>query len=397
MHSMAIEAPATPYIAHRDYVLSVLARRCGWLDPSDREAVFHDAYLVLLDKQRAGELEPDSMHPNQLRAYLTQSAINKALDEGKRVARKRNQPLEDESLALPDTAPEPDDVVATSFDDARVREIVSELSERSRAIVKMRFFFDRTPEEIQGMLSISSRVYRRDLERAMRYISHRYELVQEGTFCDSRRSLVLAYVAGIAGPNREREARKHLATCPGCARWALELREAADRVAVALPPVAIVQTAAHGGVPDLIISARERVGDLVGAAKQHAVSLFSRTDPSLAAPASGVRPGTVAAIVAGCLAAGGGATYCVVEGIPGQGGKDDGKAAVAQPKRATPPPKPEPKPKPKQEPPHNTSVGRHVPATPREAAANEFGPEGSSGGVASSQAPPPQPPDEFSP
>jgi RNA polymerase sigma factor (sigma-70 family) len=396
---MAIEAPATPYLAHRDYVLSVLARRCGWLDPSDREAVFHDAYLVLLDKQQAGELEPDSMHPNQLRAYLTQTAINKALDEGKRAARKRNQPLEDESLTLPDSAPEPDDVVATSFDDARVREIVSELSERSQAIVKMRFFFDRTPEEIQGMLSITSRVYRRELERAMRYISDRYELVQEGTFCDSRRSLILAYVAGIAGPNREREAREHLATCPGCARWALEMREAADRVAVALPPVAIFHTAAHGPVHEFIALAREKAGDLLGAVKQHAVSLFSRTDPGLAAPASGVRPGTVAAIVAGCLAAGGGATYCVVEGIPGQGGKEGGKAAAVRPAAVRPKPKPKPEPRslPKQKPQHTPSTDRHVPATSQEAAANEFGPEGSSAGIASSQAPPPQPPDEFSP
>jgi RNA polymerase sigma factor (sigma-70 family) len=398
---MAVQAPDAPYVAHRDYVLSVLGRRCGWLDPSDREAVFHDAYMVMLDKERSGELDTDSMHPQQLRAYLTQTAVNKALDEGKRAGRKRNQPLDvdGDGLALPDPGPEPESVVASSFDGARVREIVSELSDRARSIVKLRFFFDRTPDEIQGMLSISSRVYRRELERAMRYISERYELVQEGTFCDSRRSLILAYVAGIAGPNRVREAREHLATCPGCARWALEMREAADRVAAALPPVVLVDASAHGHLPALVDSVRDRVGDVAASVKQHAAALISRTDPGLAGPASGVRPGAAVALVAGCLAAGGGATYCVVEGIPGLGGKDDGKAAIVHPKpvKSKPKPAPQPKPRPKPEPRQSTRAGRHVPSTSQEAAANEFGPEGSSSGIASPSAPPPSPPGEFDP
>src|SRR5262249_58511599 len=53
--------------------------------------------------------------------------------------------------------------------------------------------------------------------------------------CDSRRSLILAYVTGVAGPGRIAEARRHLATCPGCASWARELRTTVERAAVLVP------------------------------------------------------------------------------------------------------------------------------------------------------------------
>ncbi len=67
------------YEANRDYVLAVLRRRCGWLDPSDREALVQDAYTFLLEKQRDGVLDLDAMHAQQVRAYVTQTALNKAL------------------------------------------------------------------------------------------------------------------------------------------------------------------------------------------------------------------------------------------------------------------------------------------------------------------------------
>jgi hypothetical protein len=45
---------ATPYANHRDYVLGVLRRRCRWLAPDELEAVFHDAYALMLEKERDG-------------------------------------------------------------------------------------------------------------------------------------------------------------------------------------------------------------------------------------------------------------------------------------------------------------------------------------------------------
>lgn len=216
---------ATPYEQHRDYVLAVLSRRCAWLDRDERAEAFHDAYVVVLTKERDGTLDLDSMPPEQVRAFLTQTAIHKGLDEGKRAGRKRTAPLDDVELTEPDTGRPPDDLVLAGLESARVREIIAELPARRRDIVALRYLRDRTPEEIQRTLGLTERVYRRELERAVRSIRERYASVEDGSFCDSRRSMILALVRGIAGPTRARAAREHLATCPSCAAWAARLRD----------------------------------------------------------------------------------------------------------------------------------------------------------------------------
>lgn len=313
----AVSVVQTPYEQHRDYVLAVLGRRCGWLDHADREAIFHDAYALLLEKQRDGDLDLDVMHPHQVRAYLVQTSLYKSLDEGKRAERKRAVPMGDDAFSSPDTSAPLDETLSISLDNARVREIIDELPARRQAIVKLRFFLDRAPGEIQELLGIRERVYRRELERAMRHIAERYELVRDGNFCDSRRSLVMAYVSGVAGPNRAREAQAHLDTCPACRHWAVQLRDAARQVAGVLPlPV----LADHHGLltqaVDGLAVVKDQIADVATTLKQHAAMGVARVDATTAGYSTVARPGTVAAAVAGCLALGGGATYCAVEGLP---------------------------------------------------------------------------------
>lgn len=299
----------TPYEEHRAYVLGVLRRRCGWLDESDREAVFHDAYAVTLEKQRDGDLALEAMHPAQVRAYLTQTSLNKALDEGKRAWRKRSVAIEEDDDFADEESRGADDLLDSSMDGARVREIVAELPERQQTIVKLRFYFDRTPAEIGAYLGITERAYRRDLERAMRHVSQRFELVRSGQFCETRRSLILAYVAGIAGPNRALDARRHLQTCPGCGHWAAELRAAGRQVAAAVPLPAVL-------LPGPGAALRERLLELATGAKHHALGVVGKADPGSVQYAAAARPGAAVAAVAGCIALGGGATYCAVQGVP---------------------------------------------------------------------------------
>src|SRR3954470_18673071 len=172
------------------------------MEPDEREEIFQEAYLVLLERERDGRLDLGEMAPAQVRAFLTQTAINKALDEGKRAGRSRSVPLEDAELTVADEARAPEDVASAGLEGARLREIVGDLSERKRAIVKLRFFFERSPGEIQQFLGISERVYRRELERAMREIEDGFSLVRDGSYCDSRRSGIIALISGIAGPGR---------------------------------------------------------------------------------------------------------------------------------------------------------------------------------------------------
>ncbi len=409
---------ATPYEQHRNYVLAVLARRCGWLGSDEREAVFHDAYLVLLQKQSDGDLEPGDMHPRQLRAYLVQTAVNKALDAGKRVEHLRSEPIGERALAEPDAGPDPEELASANVEGARLREIVTELPERGQAVVKLRFYFDRTPDEIQGLLGISGRAYRRELERAMRHIAARYMLVRDGRFCDSRRSLILAYVAGIAGPNRAREAADHLASCPACVRWAADLREGARHASAVLPlPAMLALPGALDRLRLTVEAGRHGAGELLTGAKQNAAGAVARLDPSGAGYGLSARPGAATAAIAGCLAIGGGATYCVVEGVPGlqdrepetrrserkqvEAGQAEPPPRATSPKPAPPtpakpaPPAPEPSPTPAPEP-------GPTPAPPPAPTAQEFGLEGSGEPAPAPSAtpppsPPPQPPAEFDP
>jgi RNA polymerase sigma factor (sigma-70 family) len=338
---------ATGYIGHRQHVLGILGRRCPWLDEGDRENVFHDAYAIMLEKERDGTLDTAGMHPAQVSAYLVQTALHRALDEGRRAWRRRSVPLDVDEDAYADNDAAPlEDLVKDEGDRARIAEIVAELPERQQAIIKLRFFFDRAPAEIQRFLGLTERVYRRELERAMNHIGDRFSLVLRGDFCESRRSVILAYVAGIAGPTRALDARRHLATCRGCAQWAGELRTAAEGLAAVLPlPPMTRLFEPHIGL-------WERGMAALHDAKQTLLGWALRDGTTAVAPAGGARPGAVAAVVAVAIAGGGSviAVPATREAVKDAISRDDPReprrvAATATPRpvmtvapTATPPP-----------------------------------------------------------
>jgi RNA polymerase sigma factor (sigma-70 family) len=353
---------------HRRYVLKVLSRRCGWMAPEECEEVLQDAYLVLLERERDGRLEVGEMAPAQVRAFLTQTAINKALDEGKRAGRSRSVPLEDAELTVADEGRAPEDVAAAGLEGARLREIVGELSERKRAIVKLRFFFERSPDEIQGFLGITERVYRRELERAMRQIQEDYALVRDGSYCDSRRSGIIALMSGISGPGRAKAAREHLATCPSCSAWAAEMRDAARKVGAFVPmPDLLFHRGPLTRLVETISGLRDSAAEAGASAKQHASALVTRVDPTPAGVLGGARPGAAAALIAGCITLGSGATYCAVNGVPEQlaGAADSVFGHTTEKKKEEPKreaPSPEPTPPPVAEAPVEPPVAEPVPS-----------------------------------
>ena len=101
---------------------------------------------------------------------------------------------------------------------------------------------------------------------------------------------------GIASESQRARAQELVDGDPACRAMMGELRELAGRAAALLP----MPVAAEPG--------------LLAGAKQHVAAAYVRlADPT---PLAGARPGAVATVVAGCIAAGGGA-YCAVEGVPG--------------------------------------------------------------------------------
>ena len=112
--------------------------------------------------------------------------------------------------------------------------------------------------------------------------------------------------------------------CARCGAMFERLDLLRERVAALLPMPPAVEGHAH--IAERVIHAgsdlavarpvqersaglREHVAHAMSHAREHATAAYYRTvDPT---PLVGVRPGAVATVVAGCLAIGGGATYCV--------------------------------------------------------------------------------------
>ena len=275
----------------------------------------------MLEKHRDGALDMEAMHDRQVRSYLMTAAIHRGLGLSARVERRRTRPVADAGVDTPDSARPVEERVAAASEAAPIRELVEELPERRRAVIKLRFWLDRSPKEIQAFLGISERTYRKEVERAFRELSQRFQVVREGGWCEEPvRGLVLAYVAGIASPSRAEQARMHLESCPACTRMAAELRELAERAAAVAPmPDLVLGDGPAARLAEAVAAVKYQLAEgLLGRPGQvaNAVGALSRADPSAPRYASGARPGAAVALVAGCLAVGSGATYCAVEGIP---------------------------------------------------------------------------------
>jgi RNA polymerase sigma factor (sigma-70 family) len=192
-----------------------------------------------------------------------------------------------------------------------------------------------------------------------------YAEIEAGEECDRFAPTLAALVGGTASADALLELRPHIRNCPACRATVRELHATRlGRLAALWPLPALVAplrwvagrlrdggratddvTAGPGelrpldGVADIYDrmapielpsagagQARSRLaewslqrgGEAVASVKQHAAGLYSRAvDPT---PLAGVRPGAAAAAVAGCLALGGGTTYCVSQNVDPIGG-----------------------------------------------------------------------------
>jgi RNA polymerase sigma factor (sigma-70 family) len=166
-----VHTSSARYREDRRYVLGVLGRRCRWLDREQMEDVFHDAYLVLLEKRESGALDQEMAAP-QVRAYLTQTAINKALDLGKWASRRRAVSLDREGCAelrSPELGIE--ERVIVREDARRVGDAMITLPERRQKVLTLRYLFGFEPDQIQRHLGVSRDVYRHELERGTRAVT----------------------------------------------------------------------------------------------------------------------------------------------------------------------------------------------------------------------------------
>jgi RNA polymerase sigma factor (sigma-70 family) len=208
-----------------------------------------------------------------------------------------------------------------------VEEVASSLSDQRRQVFALWAAGRRRPE-IATELGMSERAVKKALEKIMReareILAHRV-----GGGCEEGEPLVLRLACGLAEAGEAARARVHLHECGRCSAFSEQLEGWREKAAVVLPPVT-----AEAANPGLVERTVGRIGDAIGSARRHLLDggaqvkqqatmsgLTRSTDPT---PLVGARPGAVVAVVAGCLAIGGGAaTYCAQQGVDPLGAAQD--------------------------------------------------------------------------
>jgi DNA-directed RNA polymerase specialized sigma24 family protein len=294
----------------------MLAKRFPRFDEDERLAIYHDAWARLLGKRERGE-EIES-----LRAYLMATCSAEALHIVSRS--KTPTPVAPEEPLFTTLADEsaPVDEQVVMKDQARLaRDLIDSLDERQRDVLKLRWDLQLRGSEVRAALGLTRRQYQRLTEEGAAAIAKRVEELEDGTWSRRQRSLLMACLVqttadgeqrrGIASERQRREAQRLLDSDPHFAALYAEVRGALDRAAVLLPlPLLFGGSAADASVAAQAASAasdlRDRLADLAGTAKHHALSLYLRAgDPAVLS--GGPRPGAAIAAVLGCVAIGGGA------------------------------------------------------------------------------------------
>jgi DNA-directed RNA polymerase specialized sigma24 family protein len=293
------------YRAHERAVTGMLAARYRDLDSDSRYELYHEAWASVL--KRRG----DGVEIHNLEGYLIGAADKLA---SKRVygadSRRRVtfDPVDGPYSAVPDAGQSPEEAVLAADEARRVRMLIDELAGAERAVLKLRLDLGLEPSEIRERLGLTDRQYRRVAERAGKALLEQVRAFDSGAWAKSKRSLLCACVFGVASERQRAKAQKLIEHDPCCRAMMSELRALGGRAAAVLPlpagPVALdTAGVGHAG----------RAAEVLAGVKQHAAHAYVRmADPT---PLAGARPGAVATVVAGCIAAGGGA-YCAVEGVP---------------------------------------------------------------------------------
>jgi RNA polymerase sigma factor (sigma-70 family) len=322
--------------AYERFKEPLLQKARGWFPPlrGMELDLYQSAWEALLKNTEVEDLE----------SYLERAVFTKGLDELRRRERKPAISLERLRLRRPGTrrvsrgltgaelvadatTPLPEDRVQLRQEGKLALELLDELTPLQQRIVALRWGWRVPRSQAARLLGISERTLRRELEDAASVIAANARLVEEGRWCERKRSLILAYSFEFLSAGRAAKAEQHLEGCPACRQVVLELRRRIAGVSAAAPlPLSLLQPAGRSLVAmasELIASTRDVLSNLAAAAKHHVLGFFARTPAAEAATSQlaaggGLRGGGgVLAALAACLVAGGSAaTYCSLEGVP---------------------------------------------------------------------------------
>ncbi len=287
--------------------------------------------------------------PGQVYAWIRTAAFRSLGREADRHHREvAVDPVEDglDRVAAEETNPAEELIELEDDADLEllVREVSSSLSERRRDVLALYGAGYKRPQ-IADRLGLPRRVVKRDIEAIMEQARATLARLAGGG-CDRGEPLVLRFVCGISTPDESEKAREHLSHCGRCGLFSERLVVWREKAGAMLPaPVA------EGASPGVVGRFAESTGEKLSVLKQHVLdggaqvkqhataTYYRAVDPT---PLAAARPGTAAAVIASCIAIGGGAaTYCVEKGVDPLGAAKGLVASAPEAKPEETPPEPE--------------------------------------------------------
>lgn len=286
--------------------------------------------------------------PGQIYTWIRTTAHRVLQREDERHGREEPRKSIDGLAGLAAEEPGPAEELISSEDDADLGELVEEvyssLPDRGRDILALYGAGYKRPQ-IAERLGLSDRVVKRELLEVMDAARSAVARLAGGG-CRHGEPLVLRSVCGLATAAEDAHAREHLARCGRCEIFSERLIAWREKAGAILPV-----PAAEGASPGLVERVLHKSAEGLSSIKQHlvdggaqakqqaAASSYRAVDPT---PLAVARPGTVATAVATCiLAIGGGATYCVQQGVNPLGAAR-GLIASSPESEPEPPASPEP-------------------------------------------------------
>jgi RNA polymerase sigma factor (sigma-70 family) len=400
----------------------------GAFSEDEVEDIYANAWVGTL---RALERRQARLDDDEIRRYVFTAVAHHAGKELRRRKRRPTAPLEN-AAALADTGGTPEDR-ATQREHSRVtRDLLSSLPPRRRAVLMLRYGWGLEPAQVCALVKgLSPRAYRKEITRGVDELTEKLRVLERGEWCAEREPVLKAYAAGLADAEQERQARQHLSHCRPCSGFVGKLTGQLHDLGstLAAPGAADVLDDGRLSIPDRVAELAQRLSEMAEKARDAAVGIAHRGDPSPVADsvgptalAGGTRgagaagAGVVAKLaglgVAGkatvaCLSGGVAVTACVAAGVGPVGlpGEDDPhrgreRAAVAE-QRHEPEParapdvlpsqvgKEEPAPTPPSDPPPSPSPDPPPDPPPAEDSGN---PPPPAPAPAPEPAPPPPPP-----
>jgi RNA polymerase sigma factor (sigma-70 family) len=288
--------------------------------------------------------------PGQVYAWIRTTAQRNLNREAERHHREvAVDPIENglDRLAAEETGPA-EELIGLE-DDADlavlVEKVSSSLTDRQRDVFALYGAGYRRPQ-IADRLGVPER----DIKEQLRLIMDKSRAVLAGLAgggCRRGEPMVMRFVCGISTPDESIKAREHISHCGRCELFSERLIAWREKAGAMLPvPGAeevspgLVERALHKSA-DSLSSLKQQIIDGGAQAKQQAAASYYRAvDPT---PLAAARPGTAAAVIASCIAIGGGAaTYCVEQGVDPLGAAKGLVAAAPETKpEETTPPEPE--------------------------------------------------------